>query len=106
MLRLLLGLDDSESGLVSFDGKDLTGLDRSAVRRQIGAVMQSSALLPGSIRENVDLGRGLNVTQIWEALDLAAVGEDVLEMPMGVNTVVADGRLAGFAETSRCLLGP
>ena len=91
LLRLLLGLDDPESGLVSFDGKDLTGLDRSAVRRQIGAVMQSSALLPGSIRENVDLGRGLNVTQIWEALDQAAVGDDVREMPMGLNTVVVEG---------------
>lgn len=91
LLRLLLGLDDPESGLVSFDGKDLAGLDRSAVRRQIGAVMQSSALLPGSIRENVDLGRGLSVTEIWEALDQAAVGDDVREMPMGLNTLVVEG---------------
>ena len=91
LLRLILGLDDPEAGLVAFDGKDLTGLDRSAARRQIGAVMQSSALLPGSIRENVDLGRGLSATQVWEALDQAAVGDDVRAMPMGLNTVVIEG---------------
>lgn len=91
LLRLILGLDDPESGLVSFDGRDLTGLDRSAVRRQIGAVMQSSALLPGSIRENVDLGRGLTATQVWDALDQAAVGDDVRQLPMGLNTLVVEG---------------
>ena len=91
LLRLVLGLDDPEAGLVAFDGKDLTGLDRSAVRRQIGAVMQSSALLPGSIRDNVDLGRGLSATAVWQALDQAAVADDVREMPMGLNTVVVEG---------------
>ena len=91
LLRLLLGLDDPESGLVAYDGRDLTGLDRSAVRRQLGVVMQSSALLPGSIRENVDMGRGLSASQVWEALEMAAVAADVRAMPMGLNTVVVDG---------------
>ena len=91
LLRLLLGLDDPESGLVAYDGRDLTGLDRSAVRRQLGVVMQSSALLPGSIRDNVDMGRGLTATQVWEALEMASVADDVNAMPMGLNTVVVDG---------------
>ena len=56
LLRVLLGLEDPESGIVSFDGRDLSGLDRSSVRRQIGTVMQTSQLLPGTIRDNVDLG--------------------------------------------------
>jgi ABC-type bacteriocin/lantibiotic exporter with double-glycine peptidase domain len=91
VLRVLLGLEDPESGIVSYDGRDLTGLDRAAVRRQIGAVMQSSQLLPGSIRDNVDLGRGLTLERIWEALELAAVAEDVRAMPMGVSTTVVEG---------------
>lgn len=91
LLRLLLGLDDPETGLVAFDGRDLTGLDRSAVRRQLGVVMQSSSLLPGSIRDNIDLGRGLSASQIWQALAQAAVDADVRGMPMGLNTVVVDG---------------
>ena len=91
LLRLLLGLDDPESGLVAYDGRDLTGLDRSAVRRQLGVVMQSSALLPGSIRDNVDMGRGLTASEVWEALEMAVVADDVKAMPMGLNTVVVDG---------------
>lgn len=91
LLRLILGLDEPEAGQVSFDGKGLPSLDRAAVRRQIGVVMQSSALLPGSIRDNVDLGRGLTATQIWDVLDRAAVGDDIRDMPMGINTVVVEG---------------
>ena len=91
LLRLLLGLDDPESGLVAFDGRDLTGLDKAAVRRQVGAVMQSSALLPGSLRDNVDMGRGLSASDVWAALDLAAIGDDVRAMPMQLNTVVVEG---------------
>ena len=91
LLRLVLGLDEPEVGQVSFDGKGLPSLDRAAVRRQIGVVMQSSALLPGSIRDNVDLGRGLTATQVWDVLDRAAVGDDVRAMPMGINTVVVEG---------------
>ena len=91
LLRLLLGLEDPESGIVSFDGRDLSGLDRSSVRRQIGTVMQSSQLLPGTIRENVDLGRGLTSDEVWDALEAAVVADEVRGMPMGLSTVVVEG---------------
>ncbi|MFM2437546.1 MAG: hypothetical protein RLZ55_357 [Actinomycetota bacterium] len=91
LLRIVLGLADPESGIVSFDGRDLSALDRSSVRRQIGSVMQSSALMPGSIRDNVDLGRGLTAAEIWQALADAAVADDVRAMAMGLNTLVVEG---------------
>jgi len=91
LLRVLLGLEDPESGIVSFDGRDLTGLDRSSVRRQIGTVMQTPQLLPGTIRDNVNLGRGLTSSQIWEALERADVADDVRAMPMGLSTAVVEG---------------
>ncbi len=91
LLRLILGLEEPRSGVVAFDGRDLSALDKSSVRRQIGSVMQSSALMPGSIRDNVDLGRGLSATDIWQALADAAVDEDVKAMPMGLGTVVVEG---------------
>lgn len=91
LIRLLLGLADPVSGVVSFDGRDLSGMDRAAIRRQIGTVMQSSQLLPGTIRDNVDLGRGLSTDEVWTALAMASVAEDVRAMPMGLSTVVVDG---------------
>jgi ATP-binding cassette subfamily C protein len=91
LLRLLLGLAEPDAGIVSFDGRDLSGLDRSSVRRQIGVVMQSSQLMPGSIRDNVDLGRGLSTARIWEALEAAAVADDVRAMPLGLATAFVEG---------------
>ena len=91
LMRLMLGLDDPESGVVTFDGKDLAGLDRPSVRRQIGCVLQSSALLPGTIRENVAMGRHVTGPEIWAALDAAALGDDVRQMPMGLETPCGDG---------------
>ncbi len=91
LLRIVLGLEEPESGIVSFDGRDLSGLDRASVRRQIGTVMQSSQLLPGTIRDNVDLGRGLSADEIRHALEVAAVADDVAAMPMGLSTAVVEG---------------
>jgi ABC-type bacteriocin/lantibiotic exporter with double-glycine peptidase domain len=91
LMRVLLGLDDAESGTILVDDRDLATLDRTAVRRQIGSVLQSSLLLPGPIRLNVDMGRGLPSTRIWEALEQAAVADDVRAMALGLDTPVADG---------------
>lgn len=91
LMRILLGLEDPESGVIAVDGKDMASLDRPSVRRQIGCVLQSSTLLPGPIRENVDMGRGLTSSEIWEALAAASVADDVRQMGLGLDTPVVDG---------------
>lgn len=91
LMRIILGLEDAESGVLLIDGRDLSGLDRPAVRRQVGSVLQSAALLPASIRENVAMGRSLTQDEIWEALDAAFVGDDVRKLAMGLDTPVSDG---------------
>ena len=91
LLRILLGLQEAESGSILVDGKDLSTLDRPAVRRQIGSVLQSSQLLSGTIRTNLDLGRGLTTEQLFDALRMAAMDQDVAEMPLGLDTPVSDG---------------
>jgi ABC-type branched-subunit amino acid transport system ATPase component len=91
LMRVILGLEDPESGVIAVDGRDMASLDRPAVRRQIGSVLQSSQLLPGPLQSNVDMGRGMTATEIWQALDDASVGADVRAMPMGLDTPVSDG---------------
>jgi ABC-type bacteriocin/lantibiotic exporter with double-glycine peptidase domain len=91
LMRILLGLEDPESGVIAVDGKDMASLDRPSARRQIGCVLQSSTLLPGPIRDNVDMGRGLTSSEIWEALASASVADDVRQMGMGLDTPVVDG---------------
>src|SRR3954447_22915245 len=56
--RLILALYPPEEGLVMVDGTDIRQLDPLEMRRYIGAALQESVLLTGSVRENIGLGRG------------------------------------------------
>src|SRR5690606_7577853 len=50
--RLLLGFYKPTAGRVLYDGRDLWGLDLTAVRRQLGVVLQDTYLFSGSVRQN------------------------------------------------------
>jgi NHLM bacteriocin system ABC transporter ATP-binding protein len=90
LFRLLLGFEKPESGTVFLDGKAIDTLDISAVRRQLGVVLQNGKLATGSLSENICGGVQLPLEQVWEAARLAGINEDIRAMPMGMNTVVSD----------------
>ena len=90
-MRVLLGLESPQSGTITVDGRDLASLDQPSVRRQVGCVLQSSSLLPGTVYDNVDMGRALPRSVVWEALDAACVGDDVRAMGLKLDTPVVDG---------------
>ncbi|MFT5292416.1 MAG: osmoprotectant transport system ATP-binding protein [Planctomycetota bacterium] len=59
ILRLLLGLIAPTSGLVRFDGREVTLEDAPALRRRMGYVIQGGGLFPHlTARENVTLMAG------------------------------------------------
>jgi ATP-binding cassette subfamily C protein LapB len=55
--RLILGLYPPDDGLVMIDGTDIRQLDPIDYRTRIGAALQESVLLTGSVRENIALNR-------------------------------------------------
>jgi ATP-binding cassette subfamily C protein LapB len=61
--RLVLGLYPPEEGLVMIDGTDIRQLDPANLRANIGAALQESVLLTGSVRENIVLGRAGSTTR-------------------------------------------
>jgi ABC-type bacteriocin/lantibiotic exporter with double-glycine peptidase domain len=91
ILRLLLGFELPHAGAVYYDGQDLQGLDVSAVRRQIGVVLQSGRLMPGDILTNIIGSAPLTIEDAWEAARMAGLDEDVKAMPMGMHTLVNEG---------------
>ena len=91
LLRLMLGFEKAESGSVFYDGKSLNTLDISAVRRQLGVVLQETKLATGSIYDNICGGIELPLEKAWEAARLAALDDDISQMPMGMHTLVAEG---------------
>jgi ATP-binding cassette subfamily C protein len=91
LFRLLLGFERPESGAVFYDGKSIETLDTSAVRRQLGVVLQNAKLATGNIYENICGGIRLPLAQAWEAARLAGLEEDVKAMPMGMLTQISEG---------------
>jgi ABC-type bacteriocin/lantibiotic exporter with double-glycine peptidase domain len=90
LLRLLLGFDRPESGGVFYDGQNAEQLDMSAVRRQMGVVLQDTRLMPGDIRSNISGASERTDEEIWRAAEVAAIADDVRAMPMGLQTLVSD----------------
>lgn len=91
ILRLLLGFEAPERGTISLDGKDLKRLDITAVRRQMGVVLQHSRLIPGTIFDNIVGSSPLKMDDAWEAARLARLDDDIRQMPMGMHSLVGDG---------------
>jgi ABC-type bacteriocin/lantibiotic exporter with double-glycine peptidase domain len=88
ILRLLLGLDTPESGAVYYDGQELTRLDVTAVRRQLGTVLQHSSIMAATIFENIASNGLITLEDAWEAARAAGLAEDIAAMPMGMHTFV------------------
>lgn len=86
LLRLLLGFEDPWSGVVTWDGKDLSELDVAAVRRQVGTVLQSSIPFGDTIRECVCGPLSLSDDRIWQVLADCGMAESVRAMRRGLDT--------------------
>ncbi len=92
LAKLLLGLYRPVAGRILYDGVDLSTLELRSVRRQLGIVSQQPYLFGGSIRSNIALtDPTLPLTRIVEAARKAHIHDDVASMPMGYDTVLADG---------------
>ena len=91
LLRLLLGFETPEEGSIYYDGQDLSGLDISAVRRQLGVVLQGGKIMSGSIFDNLAGGARIILEEAWTAATMAGMKDDIASMPMGMHTVVSEG---------------
>ncbi len=90
--KLLLGFYLPTSGRVSFDGKDLSGLDLGALRSQIGVVLQDSFVFSGTIRDNLSINApGSELAPLMRAARAAAIHDDISRLPMGYDTLVSEG---------------
>ncbi|MCH9680288.1 MAG: peptidase domain-containing ABC transporter, partial [Deltaproteobacteria bacterium] len=92
MAKLLVGLYRPQQGRVLYDGNDLSGLDLRSVREQLGVVTQRGELFGMSVRENISLGQPqMDLDQVVEAAKKAEIHEEIIALPMGYETILADG---------------
>ena len=93
LIRLLLGFEQPETGSIFYDGKDLSNLDLSSLRRRIGTVLQSDGLFQGDIYSNIVItAPHLTMKEAWEAAETAGIANDIRAMPMGMATMISEGQ--------------
>ena len=91
--RLMLGVLEADSGCVQVNGRDLHAYSRSDWSSRIGVVPQSAQIMTGTIAENVRLFRtGISDEDIWSALVLADIADEVRALPLGLETVIGSGQ--------------
>jgi ABC-type bacteriocin/lantibiotic exporter with double-glycine peptidase domain len=91
LLRMLLGFEKPDGGVLYYDGQDLGAVDLSAVRSQMGVVLQNSSLLSGTIFDNIVGSAPLSMEDAWAAAEMAGLSADLKALPMGMHTVVSEG---------------
>jgi ATP-binding cassette subfamily C protein len=91
LLRLLLGFETPTQGAVYFDGQDLTSLNVSSVRSQMGVVLQNGQLMSGDIFTNIVGASPLTLNDAWEAARMVGLDRDIESMPMGMHTMISEG---------------
>jgi ATP-binding cassette subfamily C protein LapB len=89
--RLILGLYPPEDGLIMIDGTDIRQLDPANMRNQMGAALQESVLLTGSVRENIILGRAhVDDEEMLRATHLSGTHQFMGQIANGYDLRLAD----------------
>ncbi len=91
MGKLILGLYEPSSGMISMDGTDIRQIDPAEARRFIGYVPQDITLFRGTIRDNITMGtHDVDDNLVLHAAELAGVDEFVKKHAMGFDIEVAE----------------
>jgi ABC-type bacteriocin/lantibiotic exporter with double-glycine peptidase domain len=92
LAMLLLGLYPVEEGRILYDGLLLRHLNYRTLRDQYGVVLQEPSVFSGSIRRNIAFNDpSLSLDQISQAAQLAVIHDEIEGLPMGYDTVIAEG---------------
>jgi ATP-binding cassette subfamily C protein len=97
LIQIVLGLYAPSSGRVLFDGVPIEQIGMDVVRDHVATVLQHPALFNDSVRMNLTLGRAITDARLWEALEIAQLGDVVRRLEQGLETIVGRSgiRLSG-----------
>jgi ATP-binding cassette subfamily B protein len=87
LVNLVMRFYEIDEGRITLDGVDAASMPRSALRSQIGMVLQDTWLFEGTIRDNIAYGRpGATEEEILEAARATFVDRFVHSLPDGYET--------------------
>lgn len=103
LMNLLMRFYEPDSGRILIDGKDITEMSRSELRRRFGMVLQETWLLERSIRDNIAYGRpDATEEEVIAAAKAARAHGFIKRLPEGYDTV--PGKDISLSEGQKQLL--
>lgn len=82
---------NAKSGTVALDGKDIKEYNLLWLRSQVGLITQTPVLLPGTIYENISIGKeGATKEEVERAAKLAHAHDFISSFPSGYQTQVGE----------------
>lgn len=91
LLRLLIGMETPDEGNILFDGKSISQIPLSMLRKQITVIWQEFSMFRGSILENLIIGAEMvNEYKIMRAVKLARMEELLNSLPKGMETPISE----------------
>jgi ATP-binding cassette subfamily B protein len=91
LVSLLIRLYDYKQGSIRIGGRELTSIDRDAVRQAFGVVLQDSFLFSRTIRDNVLFGRHNAADhEVEESARAADIHENILEFEDKYDTLIGE----------------
>ena len=107
LMRLMLALEHPLAGSVFYDQYDINDINLRTLRRYcIGVCMQDGQLIKGTILDNIIFNNPLLTDDdAWEAARMAALDNDIRNMPLGMDTpITADGKGVSGGQRQRILI--
>jgi ATP-binding cassette subfamily B protein len=97
-LSLMLRFLRPRAGTIRLGGVPYDQLTFAQVRERFAYVEQDPAVLPGTVRDNLAVARpGADDDELYEALAVVDMADDVRELPAGLDTVLVAGTMTGGA---------
>lgn len=92
LARLLLRLYSPESGAIYIDGMPISSINIHSLRQQMGIVLQENFLFSQTVFHNIAQTRpNASMDDVVHAAKMAGAHEFILKLPMGYDTVLAEG---------------
>jgi len=89
LVELVAALREPGSGRIAVDGWDTRSLDLGALRERI-AVVRTAAIVPGTVLENVRMGRAkIGLQEARDALHQVGLLDAVDRLPAGLETLLS-----------------
>jgi ATP-binding cassette subfamily B protein/ATP-binding cassette subfamily C protein/ATP-binding cassette subfamily B multidrug efflux pump len=91
LLSLLLRFYQAQSGDIAVDGIPLAHFSDDHFRADVGLVPQDPFLLAASVRENIDMGRGIAPEDLQTAARAAHCHDFIVQLEQGYDTLLGEG---------------